>query len=67
MSDADVLAAPLPATLTTLDLRHCERIAFLSDVHLRVDDPATFRAWADHLQTLNADALFILGDLFDVW
>jgi len=67
MSDADVLAAPLPATLTTLDLRHCERIAFLSDVHLRVDDPATFRAWADHLKTLNADALFILGDLFDVW
>jgi len=67
MSDADVLAVPLPATLTTLDLRDCQRIAFFSDVHLRADDPATFRAWADHLQTLNADALFILGDLFDVW
>lgn len=67
MSDEDVLAAPLPATITTLDLRHCERIAFLSDVHLQANEPATFRAWTEHLHTLNADALFILGDLFDVW
>lgn len=63
----DTLAAPLPASLTTLDLRDCQRIAFLSDVHLRADEPATFRAWSDHLKTLNADAVFILGDLFDVW
>ena len=67
MSEEETLAAPLPATVTTLDLRHCERIAFLSDVHLRVDKPATFRAWAEHLRTLHADALFVLGDLFDVW
>ena len=67
MSDEDALATPLPATLTTLDLRHCQRIAFLSDVHLQANEPATFHAWAQHLHTLNADALFILGDLFDVW
>ncbi|MFM7697232.1 MAG: UDP-2,3-diacylglucosamine diphosphatase [Limnohabitans sp.] len=61
------MAAPLPATLTTLDLRHCQRIAFLSDVHLQANEPVTFQAWAEHLHTLSADALFILGDLFDVW
>ena len=29
--------------------------------------PATFRAWERHLQRTTADAVFILGDLFEVW
>ena len=42
-------------------------IEFLSDVHLAPDMPATFETWASHLRDTDADALFILGDLFEVW
>ena len=42
-------------------------VDFLSDVHLDASELATFNAWADHLNTTPADALFILGDLFEVW
>jgi UDP-2,3-diacylglucosamine hydrolase len=42
-------------------------VDFLSDVHLDASELATFNAWAHHLNTTPADALFILGDLFEVW
>ena len=42
-------------------------VDFLSDVHLDASEAATFNAWAHHLNTTSADALFILGDLFEVW
>ena len=42
-------------------------VDFLSDVHLDASEVATFNAWAHHLKTTPADALFILGDLFEVW
>lgn len=42
-------------------------IEVLSDVHLSPDMPATFEAWAVQLTSSDADALFILGDLFEVW
>lgn len=42
-------------------------IDFISDVHLRPEDPLTFKAWSDYLQRTRADAVFILGDLFEVW
>ena len=42
-------------------------VDFLSDVHLDASEPATFNAWATHLNTTAANALFILGDLFEVW
>jgi UDP-2,3-diacylglucosamine hydrolase len=42
-------------------------VDFLSDVHLDASELATFNAWAQHLNTSPADALFILGDLFEVW
>lgn len=46
---------------------HWDRIEFLSDVHLHANEPLTARAWASCLQHSRADALFILGDLFEVW
>ena len=46
---------------------HWNRIEFLSDVHLHAKEPDTARAWASCLQSSSADALFILGDLFEVW
>ena len=42
-------------------------IDFISDLHLQASEPATFNAWQEYLQTTRADALFILGDLFEVW
>ena len=46
---------------------HWQKLAFLSDVHLQEADPATFQAWATAIGQISADALFILGDLFEVW
>ena len=40
---------------------------FISDLHLQADEPETFNAWQRYMQTTPADAVFILGDLFEVW
>ena len=40
---------------------------FISDLHLQSSDPKTFGVWAAYMQATHADALFILGDLFEVW
>lgn len=42
-------------------------IELLSDVHLRPEEPATFAAWRQAVTQSRADALFMLGDLFEVW
>lgn len=42
-------------------------VDFISDLHLTADEPATFAAWQHYLSTTTADAVFILGDLFEVW
>ena len=42
-------------------------IDLLSDVHLHAGMPRTFEAWRDHLLSTPADAVLMLGDLFEVW
>jgi UDP-2,3-diacylglucosamine hydrolase len=51
-------------------------VDFISDLHLQPSEPATFDAWRAFLRgevtgapnaSPMADALFILGDLFEVW
>ena len=42
-------------------------IDFISDLHLSAALPTTFAAWSAYLQTTPADAVLILGDLFEVW
>ena len=42
-------------------------IDFISDLHLQASDAATFNAWRHYMQNTPADAVFILGDLFEVW
>lgn len=42
-------------------------VDFISDLHLGADDSATFAAFQHYLQSTPADAVFILGDLFEVW
>lgn len=46
---------------------HWHTLDFLSDVHLYDKDIPTFEAWRAYLSQCTADALFILGDLFEVW
>ena len=48
-----------PATWRAIDL--------LSDLHLAENTPEVFAAWVAHLRHTDADAVFILGDLFEVW
>ena len=42
-------------------------VDFISDLHLQAADTATFAAWRDYMESTPADAVFILGDLFEVW
>ena len=42
-------------------------VDFISDLHLHASEPATFAAWQRYMQSTYADAVFILGDLFEVW
>jgi len=46
---------------------HWRCVDFISDLHLQANEPLTFQAWSEYLQQTSADALFILGDLFEVW
>ena len=42
-------------------------VDLISDLHLQASELATIEAWQGYLQTTPADALVILGDLFEVW
>ena len=39
----------------------------ISDLHLQAAQPATVEAWRRYMAATQADALFILGDLFEAW
>jgi UDP-2,3-diacylglucosamine hydrolase len=61
-------AAPAPAPFGEFVApAHWRTIDFLSDLHLAAEMPRTFDAWAAHLECTPADAVFMLGDLFEVW
>lgn len=42
-------------------------IDVISDLHLQASEPLTLEAWSKYLRCTRADAVFILGDLFEVW
>lgn len=44
---------------------HC--VDFISDIHLQESEPANFLAWRSYLEQSPADAIFLLGDVFEVW
>ncbi len=48
-----------PASWQTVDL--------ISDLHLQGSEIATFEAWRHYMATTPAQAVLILGDLFEVW
>lgn len=57
----------LPAFAELVAPPHWHSVDLISDLHLQPGDAATLDAWRGYLQTTPADALFILGDLFEVW
>jgi UDP-2,3-diacylglucosamine hydrolase len=67
MPSAAAAVLPLPAFFEVGAPAHWHRIDFISDLHLCAPMPRTFDGWAEHMATTSADAVFILGDLFDVW
>jgi len=46
---------------------HWRAVDFISDLHLSERMPRTFEAFAAHLLNTAADAVVVLGDLFEVW
>ena len=42
-------------------------VDFISDLHLMPEEPATHAAWQRYMASTPADAVFILGDLFEAW
>jgi UDP-2,3-diacylglucosamine hydrolase len=60
-------AARIPA-ITELQAPLAWRVVdFISDLHLQASEPETFEAWRRYMGQTPADAVFILGDLFEVW
>ncbi len=58
----------LPQPVSTIQApQHWQRVDFISDLHLESNAPATCEAWQRYMTQTPADALFILGDLFEVW
>ncbi|QXL83283.1 UDP-2,3-diacylglucosamine diphosphatase [Comamonas sp. NLF-1-9] len=58
-------AAPPPARLDAP--AQWRAVDCISDLHLDAAHPATLAALLDHLASTPADAVCILGDLFEVW
>ncbi|WP_300557263.1 UDP-2,3-diacylglucosamine diphosphatase [Limnohabitans sp. Rim8] len=44
-----------------------QTVDLISDLHLQASESTTFQAWRDYMASTTADAVFILGDLFEVW
>ena len=42
-------------------------VDFISDLHLHASAPETLLAWQHYMEHTAAQAVFILGDLFEVW
>lgn len=68
-----VAPVPLPASNGELNWHTLHApptwrcVDFVSDLHLQVSAPGTAAWWQGYLQQAPFDALFVLGDLFEVW
>lgn len=60
-------AGPLPPYFDYVAPMSWQQVDFISDLHLCAAMPRTLDAFARHLRHTAADAVFILGDLFEVW
>jgi UDP-2,3-diacylglucosamine hydrolase len=62
-----VADTPLPPARVLEAAPQWRAIDFISDLHLASDTPRTFEAFTEFLRCTAADAVLILGDLFEVW
>jgi UDP-2,3-diacylglucosamine hydrolase len=58
---------PAPSSYELVAPSGWQQIDFISDLHLQESEPANFLAWRRYLETSTVDAIFILGDLFELW
>lgn len=57
-----------PLSFSTLRApAHWRTVDFISDLHLKPGEPQTLDAWARYMCATQADAVVILGDLFEAW
>ncbi len=61
------MSATLPPLTELIAPASWRRVDFISDLHLHASDEATYLAWQQYLEQSCADAVFILGDLFEAW
>jgi UDP-2,3-diacylglucosamine hydrolase len=61
------LTPTVPPVAELIAPSHWRTVACISDLHLQASEPATFEAWQRSMASTTADAVFILGDLFEVW
>jgi UDP-2,3-diacylglucosamine hydrolase len=64
---ADPAARPLPAFFEFTAPAHWAAVDFISDLHLCESMPRTFEAFERHVLHTPADAVFLLGDVFEIW
>jgi UDP-2,3-diacylglucosamine hydrolase len=67
MPDAGHELPALPTLYEWTAPKAWRRIDFISDLHLSEEMPRTFEAWAAHVLHTPADAVLMLGDVFEVW
>lgn len=65
MSAALPASAPDTGLLTAPAAWHA--VDLISDLHLQAAEMATFEAWRHYMAHTSAQAVLILGDLFEVW
>ncbi|MBM3386551.1 MAG: UDP-2,3-diacylglucosamine diphosphatase [Betaproteobacteria bacterium] len=46
---------------------HWQAVDLISDLHLQASEPDTYEAWRAHMRATTADAVLLLGDVFEVW
>ena len=52
---------------TLLAAGHWQAVDLMSDLHLQASEPGTFEVWRNHMHSTRADAVLLLGDVFEVW
>jgi UDP-2,3-diacylglucosamine hydrolase len=62
-----MLVPPLPSFHPLHAPAAWRSVDFISDLHLQESEPTNFLAWRRYMQSTPAQAVFILGDLFEVW
>ena len=67
MGGKSVLPPALPVFFEYAADPQWRAVEFISDLHLAQEQPATVERWARYLRESRADAILILGDLFEVW